>query len=214
MEQIYELVNDIMNKVKDLYVLKRRELTVTSLASCLRMSYYHITQGKSISEKMVVGTEHHAFFQRHFTDLLQQRGSICWPEYEVKYWKLKGRADLFCINQDGIGIIFEFKFTALPYKSNPFYPFWYRQLKYYVVLEKITSGHETIGVLIASSFALDKWVVDVVEVENPLEVVREMDRRYQELEEALAKNTPPVPERGKWCEYCAWKNLCLNQQLV
>jgi CRISPR/Cas system-associated exonuclease Cas4 (RecB family) len=139
---------------------------------------------------------------------------VCWPEYEVKYWKLRGRADLFCVDKDGTGILFEFKFTTLPYKNNPFYPFWYRQLKYYVALEEVSSGHKTIGVLVASSFALDKWIVDVVEVENPLEVVREMDKRYQDLEEALAKNIPPIAEKGKWCEYCLWKNQCFNQQLV
>ena len=214
MEKVVELINDVMNKVKDLYELKKRELTVASLSSCLKMSYYYITQGKAVSEKMMAGTEHHAFFQRHFADLLQQGGFVCWPEYEVKYWKLRGRADLFCVDRDGLGMLFEFKFTTLPYKSNPFYPFWYRQLRYYVALEEVSSGHKTIGVLIVSSFALDKWVVDVVEVENPLEVVREMDRRYQELEEALSRNTPPMPERGKWCEYCVWRYQCLNQQLV
>jgi CRISPR/Cas system-associated exonuclease Cas4 (RecB family) len=214
MEQITEIVNEVMKRVKDLYALKRREITVTSLTSCLRMSYYYITQGKNVSEKMVIGTEHHAFFQRHFIDLLQQKGFVCWEEYEVKYWKLRGRADLFCVDKDGTGILFEFKFTTLPYKFNPFYPFWYRQLKYYVALEEVSSGHKTVGVLIASSFALDKWVVDVVEVENPLEVVKEMDKRYQELEEALAKNAPPMPEKGKWCEYCVWKSQCFNQQLV
>lgn len=214
MEQITELINEIMNRVKDLYALKRRELTVTSLTSCLKMSYYHITQGKSVSEKMVVGTEHHAFFQRHFMDLLQQKGYTCWPEYEVKYGKLRGRADLFCIGENNLGIIFEFKFTTLPYKNNPFYPFWYRQLKYYVALEEVASGHKTIGILIASSFALDKWVVDVVEVDKPLEVVNEMEKRYHDLEEALEKNTPPMPEKGKWCEYCVWKNQCFNQQLL
>jgi len=214
MEKVIGLINDVMNKVKDLYELKKRELTVASLSSCLKMSYYYITQGKSVSEKMVIGTEHHAFFQRHFTDFLQQSGFVCWPEYEVKYWKLRGRADLFCVDRDGLGMLFEFKFTTLPYKSNPFYPFWYRQLRYYVALEEVSSGHKTIGVLIVSSFALDKWVVDVVEVENPLEVIREMDRRYQELEEALAKNTPPMSERGEWCKYCTWKNQCLSQQLI
>jgi len=213
-EPITEVVNEVMNKVKDLYALKRRELTVTSLTSCLRMSYYYITQGKSVSEKMLVGTEHHAFFQRHFTELLKQKGYVCIPEYEVKYWKLRGRADLFCIDKDETGIIFEFKFTTLPYKNNPFYPFWYRQLKYYVALEQVTSGHETIGMLIASSFALDKWVIDIVKVDDPLEVVREMDKRYHDLEEALEKNTPPIAEKGKWCEYCAFRNVCFNQQLV
>ena len=214
MEQITEIVNDLMNKMKDMYASKRKELTVTSLSSCLRMSYYYATQGKTISEKMVVGTEHHAFFQRHFMDLLTQKGYTCWGEYEVKYWKLRGRADLFCVDKDGLGVIFEFKFTTLPYKNNPFYPFWYRQLKYYVALEQVSTGHNTIGVLVVSSFALDKWVIDMVKVDNPLEVVKEMDRRYTELEEALNKNTPPIPERGKWCEYCVWRQTCFNQQLV
>jgi CRISPR/Cas system-associated exonuclease Cas4 (RecB family) len=214
MEQIINLINDVMNRVKDLYSLKRRELTVTSLTSCLRMSYYYIIQGKSVSEKMIVGTEHHAFFQRHFIDLLQQKGFTCWDEYEVKYWKLRGRTDLFCVDKDGLGIIFEFKFTLQPYKSNPFYPFWYRQLRYYVALEKAISGHEVVGILIASSFALDKWIIDIIKVENPLEIIREMDKRYQELENALLNNTPPIPERGKWCEYCSIKQVCLNQQLM
>ena len=214
MEQITEFINDAMNRVKDLYALKRKELTVTSLTSCLRMSYYHIVHGKNVSEKMVIGTEHHAFFQRHFTELIQQKGYECIPEYEVKYWKLRGRADLYCVNKDGVGIIFEFKFTTLPYKNNPFYPFWYRQLKYYVALEQVMTGHKAIGVLIVSSFALDKWVIDVVEVDNPLEVVSEMEKRYHDLEEALNKNTPPMPEKGKWCEYCAFRNMCFNQQLV
>jgi CRISPR/Cas system-associated exonuclease Cas4 (RecB family) len=214
MEQITEFINELMGKMKDLYVLKRREITVTSLSSCLKMSYFYAVQGKSVSEKMIVGTEHHAFFQRHFEDLLQQKGYTCIPEYEVKYWKLRGRVDLFCIGKDGAGIIFEFKFTTMPYKSNPFYPFWYRQLLYYVALEEITSSHKTVGVLIVSSFALDKWVVDAVKVDDPLNVVREMDRRYQELEEALNKNSPPRPEKGNWCEYCVWKNQCFNQQLL
>lgn len=214
MEQLTELINNIMNRVKDLYALKRRELTVTSLTSCLRMSYYYITQGKSVSEKMIVGTEHHAFFQRHFMDLLQQKVYTCWPEYEVKYWKLRGRADLFCIGEDNLGIIFEFKFTTLPYKNNPFYPFWYRQLKYYVALAQVMLGYKIIGMLVVSSFALDKWVVDVVEVDKPLEVVSEMEKRYHDLEEALENNTPPMPEKGKWCEYCIWRNQCFNQQLV
>jgi CRISPR/Cas system-associated exonuclease Cas4 (RecB family) len=200
--------------MKDLYAIKRRELTVTSLTSCLRMSYYYITSGKTVSEKMIWGSEHHAFFQRHFADLLQQKGYTCFSEYEVKYWKLRGRADLYCIDRNGLGIIFELKFTTLPYKNNPFYPFWYRQLKYYVALEKVQTGHETIGILIVSSFALDKWVIDTVEVDEPLEVVREMDKRYQELEEALSKNIPPRPERGNWCEYCGFKNVCFNQQLI
>jgi CRISPR/Cas system-associated exonuclease Cas4 (RecB family) len=203
-----------MEKMKNLYALKRRELTVTSLSTCLRMSYYYVVHGKAVSEKMVWGSEHHAFFQRHFMELLEEKGFTCIPEYEVKYWRLRGRADLFCIGRDGTGIIFEFKFTTLPFKSNPFYPFWYRQLRYYVALEKVQSGHETIGILIVSSFALDKWVIDTVKVDDPLEVVREMDRRYQELEEALNKNVPPRPERGNWCEYCAWKQVCLNQQLI
>jgi CRISPR/Cas system-associated exonuclease Cas4 (RecB family) len=214
MEQITEIINDVMNKVKDLYALKRREITVTSLTSCLRMSYYYITQGKSVSEKMIRGTEHHAFFQRHFIDLLQQRGFTCWEEYEVKYWKLRGRADLFCVDKDGLGMLFEFKFTTLPYKNNPFYSFWYRQIKYYVALGQLMTGHKVVGLLVASSFALDKWVVDVVEVDDPLKVAAEMDKRYRELEESLAKNMPPMPEKGKWCEYCVWKNQCLNQQLV
>jgi CRISPR/Cas system-associated exonuclease Cas4 (RecB family) len=214
MDEIIELVNDVMSKVKDLYALKRREITITLLASCLRMSYYNVSQGKSITEKMVIGTEHHAFFQRHFEDLLRQKGFTCFPEYEVKYWNLRGRADLFCVNKDGVGIIFEFKFTSVPYKFNPFYPFWYRQLKYYVALEETSSGRKTIGVLIASSFTLDKWIIDVIEVDNPLSVVREMDKRYQELEEALNKGIPPKPERGNWCEYCGWRNHCFNQQLI
>ena len=214
MESITNLINDVMNKMKDLYTLKRRELTVTSLTSCLRMSYYYITQGKNVSEKMIMGTEHHTFFQRHFIDLLQQKGFACIPEYEVKYWKLRGRADLFCVDRDGLGIVFEFKFTTLPYKSNPFYPFWYRQLKYYVALNEVASGHKTIGILLVSSFALDKWVVDVVEVDDPLKVVSEMEKRYHDLEEALSKNEPPMAERGKWCEYCVWRNQCFNQQLV
>ncbi|ADJ54241.1 CRISPR/Cas system associated [Hyperthermophilic Archaeal Virus 1] len=213
-EPITEVVNEVMNKVKDLYALKRRELTVTSLTSCLRMSYYYITQGKSVSEKMLVGTEHHAFFQRHFTELLEQKGYVCIPEYEVKYWKLRGRADLFCIDKDETGIIFEFKFTTLPYKNNPFYPFWYRQLKYYVALAQVMLKHKIAGILAVSSFALDKWVVDVVEVDKPLEVVSEMEKRYHDLEEALEKNTPPIAEKGKWCEYCAFRNVCFNQQLV
>jgi hypothetical protein len=75
MEQITEIVNDLMNRVKDLYASKRRELTVTSLSSCLRMSYYYATQGKTISEKMVAGTEYHAFFQRHFMICLLKRGT-------------------------------------------------------------------------------------------------------------------------------------------
>jgi len=214
MEQLTEFINEVMNRVKDLYALKRRELTVTSLTSCLRMSYYHIVHGKNVSEKMVMGTEHHAFFQRHFTELIQQKGYECIPEYEVKYWKLRGRADLYCVNKDGLGIIFEFKFTTLPYKNNPFYPFWYRQLKYYVALEQAMTGHKAIGVLIVSSFALDKWVIDVIKVDNPLEVISEMEKRYHDLEEALNKNTPPMPEKGKWCEYCAFRNMCFNQQLV
>ena len=214
MEQITEFINEAMNRVKDLYALKRKELTVTSLTSCLRMSYYHIVHGKNVSEKMVMGTEHHAFFQRHFTELIQQKGYECIPEYEVKYWKLRGRADLYCVNKDGLGIIFEFKFTTLPYKNNPFYPFWYRQLKYYVALEQAMTGHKAIGVLIVSSFALDKWVIDVIKVDNPLEVISEMEKRYHDLEEALNKNTPPMPEKGKWCEYCAFRNMCFNQQLV
>ena len=74
MEQITEIVNNLMNRMKDLYALKKRELTVTSLSSCLRMSYYYATQGKTMSEKMVAGTEYHAFFQRHFMDLLAQKG--------------------------------------------------------------------------------------------------------------------------------------------
>jgi CRISPR/Cas system-associated exonuclease Cas4 (RecB family) len=214
MEQITELINDVMVKVKNLYEQKRRELTVSLLAQCLRMSYYYVTRGKDVTEKMVAGSEHHAFFQRHFTELLQERGFICWEEYEVRYWQLRGRADLFCVDKDGLGIIFEYKFTTLPYKNNPFYPFWYRQLRYYVALEKTSSGRETVGVLIASSFTLDKWIIDIVKVDDPLEVVREMDRRYQELSEALDRNEPPLPERGKWCEYCSVRQVCLNQQLV
>jgi len=214
MIQITNLINELMNSLKELYPIKRREITVTSLTSCLRMSYYYITQGKNTTEKMIMGTEHHSFFQRHFMELLQQKGFVCWDEYEVKYWKLRGRADLFCVDKDGLGIMFEFKFTTLPYKSNPFYHFWQRQLKYYVALDKVAFGHETVGVLIVSSFSLDQWFFDVVEVDNPLNVVSEIDKRYHDLEEALSKNELPVAEKGKWCEYCVWKNQCFNQKLI
>ena len=35
MEQITEIVNNLMNRMKDLYALIKRELTVSSLSSCL-----------------------------------------------------------------------------------------------------------------------------------------------------------------------------------
>jgi len=35
--------------------------------------------------------------------------------------KVRGRADMVCEGDDD-GIVFEFKFTSVPYKNNPFYP--------------------------------------------------------------------------------------------
>jgi len=169
--------------------------------------------GKEVSEKMIMGSENHAFFQRHLKEEMAKDGYTCYDEYELKYGKVRGRADMVCEGDDD-GIVFEFKFTSVPYKNNPFYPFWYRQLQYYISVAKKTRERKWVGVLIASAFDLSSWLVDVVNVEDPDAVLDMANERYEQLARAFEFNNPPLPEKGKWCDLCTFRNYCFNQKLV
>ena len=213
MDKITEKINEIITKVRDRYREKEREITVSRIATCLRASYYTIEAGKEMSEKMIMGTELHTHFQRYLKEEMSREGYECYSEYELKHEKIKGRADMVCIGSN-IGMVIELKFTSMPYKTNPFYPFWYRQLQIYVALAKKELVGKWKGVLIASSFDLSTWLVDVIDVQNPGEVLRTAEERYELLKKALETNAPPPPEKGKWCMHCSFFISCLNQKLM
>jgi len=213
MDEISDKINQIISRIRDIHSEKKREITISNIAGCLRASYYRATMGKEVSEKMIMGSENHAFFQRHLKDEMARDGYTCYDEYELKYGKIRGRADMVCEGDDD-GIVFEFKFTSVPYKSNPFYPFWYRQLQYYVAVAEKTRERKWIGVLIASAFDLSSWLIDVVNVEDPDAVLDMANERYEQLAKAFEFNNPPLPEKGKWCDLCSFRNYCFNQKLV
>jgi len=209
-----EDLEQMLEEIRTTATEKKRDVSVSSIARCLRESYYSAVVPKEVTVNMVAGHDRHAFFERHFRELISKRGCVCEPESEVSIGGVRGRADLVCLCGGGVAV-FEFKFTKIPYKLNAYYPFWVRQLRYYVAGVMLDAGYANVkGFLVVFSFELDRFFVEEVTVDNPHEVEEEARRRGAVLRSALERGEPPPRERGKHCDYCAYRQVCLNETLT
>jgi len=209
-----EDLEQMLEEIRSMATEKRRDVSVSSISRCLRESYYSAVMQKEVTVNMVAGHDRHAFFERHFKELLTERGCICEPESEVVIGGVKGRADLVCLCGKQIAV-FEFKFTKVPYRLNAYHLFWVRQLRYYVAGVMLDANYADVkGFLVVSSFELDHFFVEEVTVDSPHEVEEEARKRGATLRSALESNEPPPRERGKHCDYCAYRQICFNETLT
>ena len=207
-------IHKILESIRDMIIEKRKEVNISSISSCLRMSYYRATESYAVTEKMIMGSENHAFFERHFARLMEERGYVCTPEKEVEIEGVRGRVDLYC-EKDDVVFVFEFKFTSHPYASNLFFPFWERQLRYYTAAVMSERGDaEVRGYLVASNFEVTQWLIHEVRDADLEQVRREVAARASALRAAYAGGGPPPAEKGPWCGRCAFRVKCFSQQLL
>jgi len=56
MDEISDKINQIISRIKDIHTEKKKDITISNIAGCLRASYYRAQMGKEVSEKMVLGS--------------------------------------------------------------------------------------------------------------------------------------------------------------
>jgi CRISPR/Cas system-associated exonuclease Cas4 (RecB family) len=207
---VVDAVIRTMEELKHEYAAGRAEPGISHVAMCLRCAYCAITKGKAITDAMLHGTELHHWFARHAPQVFARHGCRCEGEVRVSLGQLSGVADMLC-DCGGVRAVIELKFTKTPDATNPFFRWHERQLKYYTAI----AGAD-IGVLLMVSFDLQRYSVFhvVLGEESGRALIREALARHEDLARALANNMLPEPERGPWCNYCAFRRECLNERLA
>jgi CRISPR/Cas system-associated exonuclease Cas4 (RecB family) len=203
---VVDILNNVLNVLKEAYSNKRRDVSISLLARCLRSTWYRIQTGQdTVTNAVLYGTERHHWMERHLPQELEKHGYKCVREVKVEYGGISGFVDLLC-EKGGLQYVFELKFTSVPHARNAFLEWYRRQLKYYIA---ITGA---IGVLILMDFNLEqsyKEIIILSEHERE-QMLKELKERY----EALKSGVKPPPEKGPWCKSCLYKLQCLTEKLV
>lgn len=191
--------------------------TVTELSRCLKQSHYaRVKPELKFAVNVIQGIEVHGkLLEKLALTLAEELNMECEPEAYVdgvigENILVNGRADVLC-RKEKKAVVVEVKATHQPSALNPFAPWHKRQLQYYMALLE-HMGYEVSGYLIY--LGLDSaervcckyiWRADKPDYKA---VLNEMRQRA----EALMKGG--IQERGRWCDWCAYRQDCIYAKLV
>jgi CRISPR/Cas system-associated exonuclease Cas4 (RecB family) len=204
--EIVDVLDGILGTLKDAYSKKRKDVSISLLARCLRSTWYKIQTGQDmITNAILYGTERHHWMERHLPQELERHGYRCMREVKVEYGGLSGFVDLLC-ERDGKRYVLELKFTSAPHARNAFLEWYRRQLKYYVAVV------DAVGVLILMDFNIEQSYREVVVLDevSRRQILAELKERY----EMLKSGVKPPPEIGPWCKFCIFRFQCMTQKLA
>jgi CRISPR/Cas system-associated exonuclease Cas4 (RecB family) len=204
--EVVDILGNVLNVLKEAYSNKRRDVSISLLARCLRNTWYRIQTGQdAITNAVLYGTERHHWMERHFPTELERYGFRCLHEMRVEYEGISGYIDLLC-EKDGRRYAIELKFTSAPHSRNAFLPWYRRQLKYYIAIIG------AIGVLILMDFNLDQHYIEVTALteDERKSILQELKERY----EMLKSGVKPPPETGPWCKSCLYRLQCTTKKLI
>jgi len=204
--EVVAVLNNVLNALKEVYSNKRKDVSISLLARCLRNTWYKIQTGQEvITDAILYGTERHHWMERHFPQELEKHGFRCIPEVKVEHEGISGYVDILC-ERDGLKYAIELKFTSSPHARNAFLEWYRRQLKYYAAIAN------AIGVLILMDFNLEQHYIETVVLteDERMQMLKELKERY----EMIKSGSTPPPERGPWCKSCLYKPQCMNQRLI
>ncbi len=211
--EIREIVLGTINKVNE---YRRMRIGISDIAKCLRYSYFAHINPHKVTDKTIIGIENHEIFVSVFSEILENRGYICEREVRIP-GEIGARVDLYCIDGNAELHVYEFKFTGIPYKSNPYFQWYLRQLKYYMAL---VIRHEmksrVYGHLVMVSHDLsahDIWS-EVMNREDSEKYIREIEERAEILRRAKEGGPAPPPEKGPYCNSCPFRQACFNERLL
>jgi len=204
--EIVDVLDGILNALKEAYSKKRKDVSISLLARCLRSTWYKIQTGQdTITNAILYGTERHHWMERHLPQELERHGYKCVPEVRVEYGNISGFIDLLCV-KDEKRYVFELKFTSAPHARNAFLEWYRRQLKYYIAVV------DAIGVLILMDFNLERSYRETVILDEVSK--RQILAELKERHEMLKSGVKPPPEVGPWCKFCIFRIQCMTQKLV
>jgi CRISPR/Cas system-associated exonuclease Cas4 (RecB family) len=204
--EIVDVLDSVLNVLKEAYSKKRKDVSISLLARCLRSTWYKIQTGQDIVTNAVLyGTERHHWMERHLPQELEKYGYRCAREVKVEYGGISGFVDLLC-EKDGKRYVFELKFTSAPHARNAFLTWYTRQLKYYIAIV------DAVGVLILTDFNLEHSYREIIVLDeiSRMRILAELKERY----EMLKSGVKPPPEIGPWCKSCIFRIQCMTQKLI
>jgi CRISPR/Cas system-associated exonuclease Cas4 (RecB family) len=204
--EIVDVLDNVLGTLKDAYSKKRKDVSISLLARCLRSMWYKIQTGQdTITNAVLYGTERHHWMERHLPQELEKYGYKCIPEVRVEYDGISGFIDLLCEKNER-RYVFELKFTSAPHARNAFLEWYRRQLKYYVAII------DAVGVLILIDFNLEHSYREIIVLDeiNRMRILAELKERY----EVLKSGVKPPPEIGPWCKSCIFRIQCMTQKLI
>ena len=205
--EVLDVLNDVLNVLSEAYRSKRRDVSISLLAKCLRATWFRLQSGQDIVTNAVMyGTERHHWMERHFPVELEKYGFKCMREVRVEHGGISGFVDMLC-EKDGTRYVIEFKFTSAPFSWNPFIEWYRKQLKYYAAIA------DAVGVLILMDFNLEQSYKEVIILgeQEREQMLEELKKRYETVKSGVE---PPPPEKGPWCKFCFFRSQCLNQKLI
>ena len=204
--ELIDVLNNALDALKEAYRNKRRDVSISLLAKCLRATWFRMQSGRDIVTNAVLyGSERHHWAERHFPAELERHGFNCMHEVRVEHAGVAGYVDLLC-EKDGTRYVIELKFTSTPYVWNPFIEWYRKQLKYYAAVA------DAVGVLILMDFNLEQSYKElaVLSQHEREQLLKELKERY----EIIKSGIKPRPERGPWCRFCAFRAQCMNRKLI
>jgi CRISPR/Cas system-associated exonuclease Cas4 (RecB family) len=203
--EVVGVLNNVLDALKEAYKNKRRDVSVSLLAKCLRATWFRMQSGRDIVTNAVLcGSERHHWAERHLPAELEKHGFNCMREVRVEHAGVSGYVDLLC-EKGGTHYAIVLKFTSTPYIWNPFIKWYRKQLRYYAAVA------DAIGVLILMDFNLEQSYKELV-VLSPHERERLL-KELKERHEVIKSGIKPPPERGPWCRFCAFKAQCFSREL-
>jgi len=203
---ILDVLDSVLNALKEAYRSKRQDVSISLLARCLRSTWYRIQTGRDvITNAVLYGSERHHWAERHLPAELEKYGFRCMPEVRVEYSGVSGFIDLLC-EKDGLQYAVELKFTSVPHAGNAFLEWYRRQLKYYIAVVG------AVGVLILMDFNLEQSYKEIIALADHEreQVLKELKERYEIIKSGLK----PPPEKGPWCKFCYYRIQCMAQELA
>jgi len=208
---ILETIREVMYEASAVAERKAREVSISSIAWCLRAWAFKIDKNsdRSVSEKALIGIEHHGWFNKLISSLLSKRGWRCTTEAKVQYGDLQGRVDIYCLNGQQ-RILIEVKYTDHVKANNPFLHWYRKQIKYYTAIDAYDKGCCPVGVLLVTSFTGKIWIAEVVDRIDVEATLREIEERSSILNRYLTEGVLPPKEKGAWCRFCRYADVCEN----
>ena len=207
-------LDEILSRIAKDFANSRYEPKVSTLSFCLRAAVYKafIDENELVTNKLLMGAERHEWFGRRFAQYMAERGWVCYPEHKLEFGGIGGRVDMYCV-QDSRRVVYEFKFSANTTPTNPFLPFYRRQLMYYMAIDGKINGSSPSGILLVVGFNMNSWYIESVESVDVDEVFNELMQRAEVFKRSIETGDLPPREKGPHCMYCTFRRECLNATL-